>query len=157
MMLDMQVEYCGSAGDPRNSENGLISLVGITGEWSGSGIFCCSPTLASLISSRMLGTTPEPEKSVVDEQVLDVVAEVTNMMIGNIKNALEEITGPMAISVPTVVHGRNFRFRSALGLRGAALTFSAEGERFEVRIALAPESEHAASRSRVPVLGLAHI
>jgi chemotaxis protein CheX len=157
MMLDMQVQVSGVVGDARLSANGLISLVGITGEWGGSGVFCCSPLLASLISSRMLGTEPDPTRPVIDEEVLDAVAEITNMMIGNVKNGLEPITGPLAISVPTVIHGRNFEFRNACGLRGTALSFVAENERFEVRIALAPTAEQNSVRSRIPILGLASI
>lgn len=153
MMLDMQVEFSGFAGDAKGSDKGLISLVGITGDWGGSGLFCCSPALAMVICGRMLGDS----KAAIDEEVLDVVAEVTNMMIGNIKNALETITGPMAISVPTVIHGRNFQFRNASGLSGVALSFITEGERFEVRVSLAPASEQVSARGRIPILGLAHV
>jgi chemotaxis protein CheX len=157
MMLDMEVRAEGTASDSRPSENGLISLVGITGEWGGSGVFCCSPVLASMIWSRMLGTTADHTRPVIDEEVLDVVAEITNMMIGNIKNGLEALTGPLAISVPTVIHGRNFQFKNACGLRGTALSFSTEGEHFEVRIALAPVAEQSGGRMRIPILGLSHI
>lgn len=156
MMLDMRVDYAGIVSDLRPSESGLISLVGITGDWGGSGIFCCPPALASLLHTRMLGGEPDQNRG-IDEEVLDVVAEVTNMMVGNIKNTLEEVTGPLAISVPTVIHGRNFQFRNALGLRGAALAFASEGQRFEVRISLAPTSDPVGVRSRIPILGLAHI
>ncbi len=156
MMLDMQVDYTGLLNDLRPSESGLISLVGITGDWGGSGSFCCPPGLATLLFSRMLGAEPNESKG-IDDEVLDVVAEVTNMMIGNVKNALEVVTGPLAISVPTVIHGRNFQFRNASGLRGVAMGFSVEGHRFEVRIALAPTSDSVGGRPRIPVLGLAHI
>jgi chemotaxis protein CheX len=155
-MLDMRIEYTGIVSEFRQSESGLISLVGITGEWGGSGIFCCSPAFANLLHGRMLGEDPEPGDG-IDGEVLDVVAEVTNMMVGNIKNSLEAITGPLAISVPTVIHGRNFQFRNASGFRGVALSFQSEGEQFELRIALAPSSDSVGVRSRVPVLGLAHI
>lgn len=157
MMLDLQVVHEGTAKDTSTSSTGLISLVGITGDWAGSGVFCCSPTLASIISARMLGTEVDSGKPVIDDDVLDVVAEVTNMMVGNIKNGLEPVTGPLAISVPTVIHGRNFQFRNACGLRGTSLAFTCEGEHFEVRIALAPTAEQEAIRSRIPILGLAHI
>ncbi len=157
MMLDIEVRHEGTATDASPSATGLISLVGITGEWGGSGVFCCSPVLASIICSRMLGAELDSARPIIDEEVLDVVAEVTNMMIGNIKNGLEPVTGPLAISVPTVIHGRNFQFRNACGLKGTALSFSAEGEHFEVRIALAPTAEQNAIRSRIPVLGLAHV
>jgi len=157
MMLEMQVDYSGIVNDAKGLETGLISLVGITGDWGGSGVFCCSPSLAGVICARMLGGVVDSSRASVDEEVLDVIAEVTNMIVGNIKNALEVITGPLAISVPTVIHGRNFQFRNALGLRGAALAFTSEGESFEVRISLAPTSEHNAVRSRIPILGLAHM
>jgi chemotaxis protein CheX len=157
MMLDMEVRAEGTVSDSLPSENGLISLVGITGEWGGSGVFCCSPVLASIICERMLGTPADRSKPVIDEEVLDVVAEITNMMVGNIKNALEALTGPLAISVPTVIHGRNFQFKNACGLKGTALSFMTEGEQFEVRVALAPVSEQAGGRTRVPILGLSHI
>jgi len=157
MMLDMEVQLAGTVSDARPSATGLISLVGITGEWGGSGVFCCSPLLAAIISSKMLGSDLDLTRPTIDDEVLDVVAEVTNMMVGNIKNGLEAITGPLAISVPTVIHGRNFEFRNVCGLRGTALAFTTEGERFEVRIALAPSTEHGTVRSRIPILGLAQI
>jgi chemotaxis protein CheX len=155
-MLDMEVRYAGLATGSRAQELGIISLVGITGEWGGSGVFCCSPVLASILCARMLGTELNPGSPSIDEEVLDVVAEITNMMIGNVKNGVETVTGPLAISVPTVIHGRNFAFRNAAGLQGAALSFETEGETFEVRISLAPTAEQSGVRHRIPVLGLAH-
>jgi len=157
MMVDMEVKCEGVLAEHRPSPSGLISLVGITGDWGGSGVFCCSPALAAMISGRMLGAEVDPSRPIIDEEVLDVVAEMTNMMIGNIKNGLEVITGPLAISIPTVIHGRNFEFRNVCGLRGTAVGFSVEGEHFEVRVSLAPSSEQSSVRSRIPVLGLAHI
>jgi chemotaxis protein CheX len=157
MMLDLAVKHEGTLSDASPSASGLIALVGITGDWGGSGVFCCSPVLASKISARMLGSEAGTDRPVIDEEVLDVVAEVTNMLVGNVKNGLESLTGPLAISVPTVIHGRNFQFRNACGLKGTSLAFTAEGEQFEVRIALAPAAERPAIRSRIPVLGLAHV
>lgn len=155
-MLSMEVRYEGISADAPALEAGLISLVGITGAWGGSGIFCCSPKLAGVICERMLGTEPS-EVPTIDEEVLDVVAEVTNMVIGNVKNGLELLTGPLAISVPTVIHGRNFQFRNTTGLRGTALTFTTEGERFEVRVSIAPTGETASNFSRIPFLAIAHM
>jgi CheY-specific phosphatase CheX len=156
-MLGIEVELSGEAADTKAPELGIISLVGITGDWGGSGVFCCTPVLASVICARMLGTDLNPGSPSIDEEVLDVVAEITNMMIGNIKNGLEGITGPLAISVPTVIHGRNFKFRNSFGLRGVTIAFKAEGEVFEVRISLAPVPERPPARFRIPVLGLSQI
>lgn len=156
-MLEMEVRFDGMADDAEASGSGLISLVGITGDWGGSGVFCCSPRFAAIACGRMLGSEIDPENPVINDEVLDVVAELTNMMVGNMKNGLEAITGPLAISVPTVIHGRNFQFRNAAGLRGASLRFEGVGEMFEVRIALAPVAHHVAGHSKIPVLGLAHV
>jgi chemotaxis protein CheX len=156
-MLDMEVRFTGIAGQIRAPGLGIISLVGITGDWGGSGVFCCSPVLASIICARMLGTDLQPGAPSIDEEVLDVVAEITNMMIGNVKNGLEPVTGPLAISVPTVIHGRNFEFRNTSGLRDVALTFAADDQTFEVRISLVPTAEQSGPRARIPVLGLAHM
>lgn len=156
-MLDMQVRMTDEPSDARTSDSGLISLVGITGDWGGSGVFCCTPALAETICVRMLGCEPKPGGPFIDEETLDVVAEVTNMTIGNIKNALEPVLGPLAISVPTVIHGKNFQFRNTTGVQGTALLFEAEGQRFEVRVSLAPSTEKAMNRFRIPVLDLAHV
>lgn len=152
-MLGMEPQYQGLAADSLARELRIFSLVGITGEWGGSGVFCCSPALACLLCARMLGSEPV---TAIDDDVLDVVAEITNMVIGSVKTALEGIVGPLAISVPTVIHGRNFDFRNAPGLHSTALAFQWEELAFEVRVSLAPASENEHPRSRIPVLNLAH-
>ena len=153
-MLGIEPRYKGLAGETRAPELAIISLVGITGDWGGSGVFCCSTVLASLLCARMLGTEPA---ATIDDEVLDVVAEITNMLIGNVKTALEGAVGPLAISVPTVIHGRNFEFRNTLGLHSLAMAFTAEDHVFEVRMSLAPTANQETSRSRIAVLNLAHL
>jgi chemotaxis protein CheX len=155
-MLDMAIHFTGVTAGPDDAANGLISLIGITGDWAGAGIFCCSPALANKICARMLGMELDPAKPAIDEEVMDVVAEVTNMIVGNIKNGLEPITGPLAISVPTVIHGKNFHFRNQVGQDYANLSFTTEGETFQVRVSLAPNMEHSTGHARVPILGMAH-
>ena len=41
------------------------------------------------------------------------MAELTNMIIGSVKTDLESQLGPLGLSIPTVVFGRNFKTRSA--------------------------------------------
>jgi chemotaxis protein CheX len=154
-MLDMEVNYIGTGSYAEPSGSGLISLVGITGDWGGAGVFCCTPRFAAILCARMLGSEVDPEKPVINEEVLDVVAEVTNMIVGNMKNTLEVITGPLAISVPTVIHGKNFQFRDAAGLHGLSLHLKGEDEDFEVRIALAPVSPRPTVQQRIAILNLA--
>lgn len=83
--------------------DGVVSLIGITGEWVGSGVLSCSSDCARWMSSQFLMS----EYDEVNDEVLDAIGEITNMIIGNFKNKVAERAGPLAMSVPAVVHGQN--------------------------------------------------
>ena len=42
----------------------------------------------------------------MNEEVLDAMAQLTNMIVGSVKVELESKLGPLGLSVPTVVYGR---------------------------------------------------
>ena len=69
--------------------SGVVSLIGLAGAWVGSGSLSCSADFACKIASQLLMT----EYTADHEDVLDAVAEVTNMIIGNVKTALEKPPG----------------------------------------------------------------
>ena len=94
---------------PPDANDGVVSLVGLAGNWTGTGSVACSPALACRICSQLLLT----EVQAVNEEVLDAVAELTNMVIGSVKTDLEAHLGPLGISIPTVIYGRNFKTKSA--------------------------------------------
>ncbi len=114
--------------------DGVLSLIGLAGAWVGTGCIACSPTLACRICSLMLMT----EATAVDEEVLDAVAELTNMIIGSVKNDLESHLGPLGLSIPTVVFGRNFKTRSAGTSEWTVVRYVCEGEPLLIRLFLAP-------------------
>ena len=68
----------------------------MAGEWTGTGTISCSAEFACRIASQMLMA----EYAVVDADVLDAVAEIANMILGNVKTALEKSLGPMGMSIP---------------------------------------------------------
>ena len=63
----------------------MVSLIGLAGPWVGSGSLSCTAAFACKIASHFLST----EYAAINEDVLDSVAEVTNMIIGNVKTKLE--------------------------------------------------------------------
>jgi chemotaxis protein CheX len=77
------------------------------------------------------------EYSSVSEEVLDAVAEVTNMIIGNVKSNLERHLGPLGLSIPTVVFGRNFKTKTA-GAEWIEERFRWDGEELVLRVSLRP-------------------
>jgi chemotaxis protein CheX len=135
-MLNLPLEDCPprvESGDP-DPVHGMIALVGIAGSWTGTGRIFCSAEFAQRMANAMLFA----EYDSVNDEVLDSVAEVANMVIGNIKTALEERLGSLWLSVPTVIYGRNYQARTANAQDWVVVPFRCEGETMEIRFFLAP-------------------
>jgi chemotaxis protein CheX len=77
----------------------------------------------------------------VNEEVLDAVGEVANMVIGNFKTMIEEHLGPLGLSIPTVIYGRNFTSRSLGTNSWIVVPFRCEDEAMTIRCCLAPAKE----------------
>lgn len=118
------------------SSNGVVSLIGLAGSWVGTGSMSCSVGLACNIAARLMMS----EYQSVTDDVMDAIAEITNMIIGNVKTALEEHLGPMGLSIPTVIHGRNFSSRTIGTQEWSIASFSVDGDMFEVQLCLARET-----------------
>ena len=116
------------------SSNGVVSLVGLAGPWVGTGSIACSAQCACWIASQMMMA----EYEAVNDEVLDAMAEVTNMIIGSVKTALEERIGTMGLSIPTVIYGRNFTSRAVGNREWTVVPFTAGGESLAVHLCLAP-------------------
>jgi chemotaxis protein CheX len=63
------------------------------------------------------------------------------MILGNVKTLLEEELGPMGLSIPTVIYGRNFTTRSVGKSEWTVVPFTCLGEKVEIQICLAPAKE----------------
>ena len=113
---------------------GVVSFLGIAGHWAGTGSLSCSASTACRICSRMLMT----EVATLDEDVLDAVAELTNMIIGNVKSELERYVGDLGLSLPTVVFGKNFRTKTGGAGDWIVQKFIWEGQELLVKMCLAP-------------------
>lgn len=134
--------------------SGVVSLIGLAGSWVGSGSLACSAGCACKVASALLMTP----YAAVDEDVLDAVAEVTNMIIGNVKTTLESRLGAMGLSTPTVIYGRNFQTRSSGNQKWTVVPFGLEEERLCVQVCIAPnvEKDQKTTRTGFPVPHLLH-
>jgi chemotaxis protein CheX len=124
------------------SQSGVVALLGLAGEWVGSGSLSCHPGLACKMAGQLLMS----EYDSVNEDVLDAVAEVANMIVGNVKTVLEEKLGPMGLSTPTVIYGRNFETRSVGNQDWVVVPFDCGGESMQVQISIAPNRNHRGGR-----------
>ena len=114
--------------------HGVVALVGVAGSWTGTGHISCSAPFAQRLAGALLMTEYES----VNEDVLDAVAEVANMIVGNVKTTFEEKLGPLGLTLPTVIFGRNYRTRSA-GVKDWVLVRMHSGEEtMDVNFCLMP-------------------
>ena len=124
--------------------SGVVSLIGLAGSWVGSGSLACSAGCAAKIASALLMAP----YTAIDDDVLDAVAEVTNMIIGNVKTALEVHLGAMGLSTPTVIYGRNFQTRSSGNQKWTVVPFTLEEDRMCVQVCIAPSDDSGKKTTR---------
>ena len=137
------------AKDSTEPSSGVVSIVGFAGPWVGSGSLYCTGAFACKIASFFL----QEQFSAVNEDVLDSVAELTNMIIGNVKTHLESRLGAMGLSTPTVIYGRNFQTRSVRHQEWTVVPFSLEGDRMCVQMCIMPnpDTTHQIKRAGYPM------
>jgi chemotaxis protein CheX len=116
IMLGSKLE---SAPDLPELPAECTSMVGLAGQLCGVMTLRSSAGAANLMASKMLGVAI----SEVDQQMWDAIGEVCNMVAGNFKNKLTAVSEHCALSVPTVITGGDYRFRSL-----------ADGESFQVSV-----------------------
>jgi chemotaxis protein CheX len=92
----------------KTSPGGYTAMVGIAGGLCGVLTVACDKKTAGEIAKRMLG----PEIADSEEQVSDALGEICNMIAGNFKNKLSSADRSCMLSVPTVIKGEEYSFRS---------------------------------------------
>jgi chemotaxis protein CheX len=141
-MLNLPLETAPAHQEPVHpaTYDGVVALIGVAGPWTGTGRISCTPQFACAMAGALLMT----EYAEVDEDVMDAVAEVANMVVGNVKTLLEERVGPLGLSIPTVIFGRSYKTRSAGVLEWTVVPFQCGAEILEVRFNLmkTPEVSH---------------
>jgi chemotaxis protein CheX len=140
-MLGVEIRCGEAAVEHRMPEanEGVISFIGLAGAWAGTGSLSCSPVLACRVCAAMLMC----ESTAVNEEVLDTVAELTNMIVGSVKTDLEQYLGPLGLSIPTVVYGRNFKAKSAGSTEWIVVPFQWDDETLLVKLCLEPKEQAA--------------
>jgi len=143
-MLGVEITSLDAYRQPCRPEpaDGVIGLIGLTGRWTGTGGLACTGELARKISGQFLMS----EFTSVDQEVLDAMGEITNMIIGNFKNALEEEAGPLGMSIPMVVFGHNFTAGTTYSADWVVVPFACDGDRLEVKACLVPKPENKSPR-----------
>ena len=130
--------------------DGVVALIGLAGQWVGGGIVHCDAALARKLYVHFLMCDAEPANDGVTEEVLDAIAEIANMIIGNVKNDIENQVGTIGMGIPSVVYGRKFTARNA-GCNWIVVPFECEGAHLLVKFCLTPPAS--ASTHSAELLG----
>lgn len=114
----------------------LIALVGISGRATGSVAFSVSTSTAFGIIGKLTGET---HKRVTDD-VIDGIAEMTNMIAGGAKAKMHiEGEAPMDLSLPTVISGNNYSVKYPTKSIWLEVPFESDLGPFMIRIAFEDE------------------
>ena len=118
IMLGSRIKPAPRGERPVNCE--FTAMVGLAGSLCGIISFSCARETARQVATCMIG----PEIADSPQQVSDALGEICNMIAGNFKNKLAGTDGSCMLSVPTVIEGGEYSFRSL-----------AEGQSFETTLA----------------------
>ena len=95
-LLGMKASPTDKPFKPDDKKNTLAGCVQIAGEWQGSVTLYAPRELGKKVAATIYGLD---QAEVNDQQIQDVIGEVTNIIAGNIKSILPS---PCSISLPSV-------------------------------------------------------
>jgi chemotaxis protein CheX len=105
IMVGCQVKPVAPSEHKANEE--FTAMVGLAGALCGILTVCCDSKAARQIATRMLGDAAGSE-----EQAADALGEICNMIAGNFKNKLTGTDEQCMLSVPSIISGGEYTFRS---------------------------------------------
>lgn len=123
--LSMKVSPTDKPFKPEGKGNTLAGCVQITGEWQGSVTLYAPKEIGKKVAATMYSLD---EGEVEDQQIQDVIGEITNVLAGNIKSILP---APCSISLPCVAV-TDFDLHHPGSEMLSAVNFDCEGSSFLV-------------------------
>ena len=112
------------------SLQGVTGSIGLSGNVAGIVYANFPEPLAKVVAEKTLGAVPS------DQDIVDVVAELTNMITGNLKSRLCDMGYNCTLSIPTVVRGDQIAVSAKSATISVADEFSFEGmgDRLSVKV-----------------------
>lgn len=108
----------------------FTAMVGLAGIICGVMSIRCGHESATQVASAMLGM---PAKE-AGEHAWDAMGEVANMVAGNFKNKIDGMSDKCLLSVPTVITGADYSFRSLAGTPPIELWFRFNGKPLHIAL-----------------------
>ena len=105
-MLAMEAQEIEQVPEGFFNGSKIVGSVSFTGQIMGCSRICVNHDFAQEMTCAMLGM--EPEEIEGDEEVHDVIGEVSNMIGGGVKSHLCDMGLPCELSIPNITSGSDF-------------------------------------------------
>lgn len=110
-MAFMALEEAGEEVQSIDEDVVLLGTITFKGAIEGVLGICCGLQCARTVAANMLGVDPDSDLS--SDDINDAIGEVANMVMGAVKARIQDQTGSVDVSIPSVVKGRELQ--SSLG------------------------------------------
>ena len=112
--------------DPRD----MMALIGLSGKARGMVALAFPVDTALNMVNKLLGTNIK----VLDDTVSDAIAEMVNIVAGGAKTKLSDGDTPIALSLPTVVRGNDYKVDYPAGSVWLEVPFDSDLGKFSLRV-----------------------
>lgn len=109
---------------PAMGETALLGSITFKGNLKGCLAICCDVACARTIAANMLGMDASAELGEAD--ICDAIGELANMVMGTVKSRIQNELGPIEVSIPSVVRGRELK--NSMGEGASMVTVMADIE-----------------------------
>jgi len=109
-MLSLEIEAIDADSRENLDGNRIVGSVSFVGEVMGSVNIQVNDAFAHIMTAAMLGM--EVEEIDGDEEVYDVIGEMSNMLGGDLKSRLCDAGLPCELSIPSVMSGSDYKIES---------------------------------------------
>jgi flagellar motor switch protein FliN len=149
-MLEMEIEHIPEVPASFTEEMRTVGTVTFAGDVDGLFNIQVNDDFGQIMTAAMLGM--EPEEVEDQEDVYDVIREVSNMIGGNLKSAFVDAGLACVLSTPSITNGRDFRVEASTGILPERLLFTFSDHTIIVEAGIKKEQAAAAEAVAAPVV-----
>jgi flagellar motor switch protein FliN len=125
-MLSMEIESIQEVPSDFREEKRTVGTVSFAGDVHGMFNIQVNDSFARTMTAAMLGVEEDEIES--EEEVFDVIREMSNIIGGNLKSAFVDVGLSCVLSTPSITNGLDFRVEALNIIRTQRLLFNCNGQ-----------------------------
>jgi flagellar motor switch protein FliN len=125
-MLSMEIESIREVPSDFREEKRTVGTVSFAGDVHGMFNIQVNDSFARTMTAAMLGVEEDEIES--EEEVFDVIREMSNIIGGNLKSAFVDVGLSCVLSTPSITNGLDFRVEALNIIRTQRLLFNCNGQ-----------------------------